>query len=148
MAYKYVAHIHQNKIQDHTLFISILAQHHPLRKKNIPQSDGVFFLYQPTVKLDTEVFRRRDRTRWSVALYPGEPIFMKYDKYVIQESSSNWELARCSGFRIRGIPKCFRANLIPFWQLLSLQKVQIKNQTMISLYLRITFVLCSFLSNV
>ena len=35
-----MAHIHQNKIQDHTLFISIPVQHHPLRKKNIPQSDG------------------------------------------------------------------------------------------------------------
>ena len=44
MAYKYVAHIHQNKIQDHTLFISIPVQHHPLRKKNMPQSDGVFFI--------------------------------------------------------------------------------------------------------
>ena len=43
MACKYVAHIQQNKIQDHTLFISIPIQHHPLRKKNIPQSDGVFF---------------------------------------------------------------------------------------------------------
>lgn len=39
-----MAHIHQNKIQDHTLFISIPVQHHPLRKKIFPKVMVFFFI--------------------------------------------------------------------------------------------------------
>ena len=73
------------------------------------------------MKLNTVVVLTRGCIFCNVALYPGAPTLVKYERYVMAESSSNSELARSSGRNTRGIPKCCLASFMASRQLFTLK---------------------------
>ena len=62
-----------------------------------------------------------DRSQFNKAAYPGESFFIKYDKYVIDDNSSNSGLDILDGVTTKGIFRLTRAQFIALEQFSSLK---------------------------